>query len=232
MSITAVVDYGVGNLFSLCSSLRAVSADIGAEVTVTADPTEIRRADRIILPGVGAFADAIAKLREAGLDQVLCEEAAQGKPIMGICLGMQLLFEESHEYGVHRGLGLIPGRVVPLEGYVPSDLKIPHIGWNPLHLHPAASGATHPLLRYVREGDCVYFVHSYFATDCDLPEGGSAVIASSEYGRDVTAAVARGNVMGCQFHPEKSGAVGLSILRAFCEGAADAPQHTEKEAGA
>ncbi len=232
MSITAVIDYGVGNLFSLCSSLRAVSADIGGEVTVTSDPAEIRNADRIILPGVGAFADAAAKLREAGLDRVLCEEAAKGKPIMGICLGMQLLFETSYEYGEHRGLGLIPGRVVPLEGYIPADLKIPHIGWNPLHLHPDTAGATHPLMRYVREGDCVYFVHSYFATDCYLPEGDSAVIASSEYGRDVTAAVARGNVMGCQFHPEKSGTVGLSILRAFCEGAADNTQNTDKEVGA
>ena len=226
--MVAIIDYGVGNLFSLKSSF----ASIDEEAIVSADPSVLRAADRLILPGVGAFGDAAQKLRDSGLDKVVLDEVAKGKPLMGICLGMQLLFEESHEYGVHRGLGLIPGRVVPLEGYVPSDLKIPHIGWNPLHLHPAASGATHPLLRYVREGDCVYFVHSYFATDCDLPEGGSAVIASSEYGRDVTAAVARGNVMGCQFHPEKSGAVGLSILRAFCEGAADAPQHTEKEAGA
>ena len=207
MSITAVVDYGVGNLFSLCSSLRAVSADIGAEVTVTADPTEIRRADRIILPGVGAFADAIAKLREAGLDQVLCEEAAQGKPIMGICLGMQLLFEESHEYGVHRGLGLIPGRVVPLEGYVPSDLKIPHIGWNALHFKKE-----NPLFKYVGEGDCAYFVHSFYAAGCD-----EYTVAAVEYGAELTAAVAKGNVYGCQFHPEKSGNVGLNILKAFAE---------------
>ncbi len=201
----AIIDYGVGNLFSLCSSLQS----IGAEAVVTPDPDTIRKADRVILPGVGAFADAAEKLRATGLDQVLMEEAAHGKPVMGICLGMQMLFEESHEYGIHKGLGLIPGRVIPMAGYIPEGLKIPHIGWNPLIL----KGETkHPLLRYVDEGDCVYFVHSYFATDCT-----ESVIATAEYGRELTAAVARGNVMGCQFHPEKSGKVGLSILKAFCE---------------
>ncbi|MBR6782547.1 MAG: imidazole glycerol phosphate synthase subunit HisH [Clostridia bacterium] len=200
----AIIDYGVGNLFSLCSSLNS----IGAEAIVTPDPDAIRRADRIILPGVGAFADAAEKLRASGLDQVLLEEAARGKPVMGICLGMQMLFEESHEYGIHKGLGLIPGRVIPMAGYIPADLKVPHIGWNPLII----KGDKHPLLRYVEEGDCVYFVHSYFATDCT-----DAVIATAEYGRELTAAVACGNVMGCQFHPEKSGKVGLSILKAFCE---------------
>ena len=204
MSVTAIIDYGVGNLFSLCSSLHS----IGAEAVVTPDADTIRRADRIILPGVGAFADAAAKLRATGLDQVLIEEARAGKPIMGICLGMQMLFDKSYEYGEHQGLGLIPGRVVPMAGYIPEGLKIPHIGWNPLILKGTEK---HPLLRYVNEGDCVYFVHSYFATDTD------AVIATAEYGRELTAAVARGNIMGCQFHPEKSGPVGLSILRAFCE---------------
>lgn len=205
MSVTAIIDYGVGNLFSLCSSLQS----IGAEAVVTPDADTIRGADRIILPGVGAFADAAAKLRATGLDKVLLEEAAKGKPIMGICLGMQMLFEVSYEYGEHQGLGLIPGRVIPMAGYIPEGLKIPHIGWNPLILKGAEK---HPLLRYVNEGDCVYFVHSYFATDCT-----DAVIATAEYGRELTAAVACGNVMGCQFHPEKSGPVGLSILRAFCE---------------
>ena len=200
----AIIDYGVGNLFSLCSSLNS----IGAEAVVTPDPDTIRLADRIILPGGGAFADAAEKLRASGLDQVLLEEAARGKPVMGICLGMQMLFEESHEYGIHKGLGLIPGRVIPMAGYIPTELKVPHIGWNPLII----KGDKHPLLRYVEEGDCVYFVHSYFATDC-----ADAVIATAEYGRELTAAVARGNVMGCQFHPEKSGKVGLSILKAFCE---------------
>ena len=205
MSTTAIIDYGVGNLFSLCSSLQS----IGAEAVVTPDEAVIRAADRIILPGVGAFADAAEKLRATGLDRVLLEEAQKGKPIMGICLGMQMLFDESHEYGVHRGLGLIPGRVIPMAGYIPEGLKIPHIGWNPLILKGEEK---HPLLRYVNEGDCVYFVHSYFAADC-----AESVIATAEYGRELTAAVARGNVMGCQFHPEKSGKVGLAILRAFCE---------------
>ena len=200
----AIVDYGVGNLYSLCSSLRA----IGADAVVTPDADVLRAADRIILPGVGAFADAAAKLRATGLDQVICEQAAAGKKIMGICLGMQMLFEKSYEYGEHDGLGLIPGRIVPMAGYIPEDLNVPHIGWNPLIF----KGERHPLLRYLKEGDCVYFVHSYFATDCD-----DSVIATAEYGRELTAAVARGNVMGCQFHPEKSGPVGLSILRAFCE---------------
>ena len=201
----AIIDYGVGNLFSLCSSLQS----IGAEAIVTPDPAVIRAADRIILPGVGAFADAAAKLRATGLDQVLLEEAARGKKIMGICLGMQMLFEESFEYGIHKGLGLIPGRVVPMAGYIPEGLKIPHIGWNPLILKGEEK---HPLLKYVEEDDCVYFVHSYFATDCQ-----ESVIATAEYGRELTAAVAKDNVMGCQFHPEKSGKVGLAILKAFCE---------------
>ena len=201
----AIIDYGVGNLFSLCSSLKS----IGAEAVVTPDPAVIRAADRIILPGVGAFADAAAKLRATGLDRVLLEEAANGKKIMGICLGMQMLFEESFEYGIHKGLGLIPGRVVPMAGYIPEGLKIPHIGWNPLILKGESK---HPLLKYVEEGDCVYFVHSYFAADCQ-----ESVIATAEYGKELTAAVAKDNVMGCQFHPEKSGGVGLSILKAFCE---------------
>ena len=201
----AIIDYGVGNLFSLCSSLKS----IGAEAVVTPDPAVIRAADRIILPGVGAFADAAAKLRATGLDQVLLEEAARGKKIMGICLGMQMLFEESHEYGVHKGLGLIPGRVVPMAGYIPEGLKIPHIGWNPLIIKGESK---HPLLKYVEEGDCVYFVHSFYAAECE-----QNVIATAEYGAELTAAVQKGNVYGCQFHPEKSGGVGLSILKAFCE---------------
>lgn len=199
----AVVDYGVGNLFSLRSSLNA----IGAEAIVTSDSEEIRRAEKILLPGVGAFADAAAKLRESGLDRVLRGEAGAGKDILGICLGMQLLFERSYEYGEHTGLGLIPGVVVPMEGKLPTSLKIPHIGWNSLHLR-----RTHPLLKYIKEGDCVYFVHSFYASDCE-----ESVLATAEYGIEVTAAVAKDNVMGCQFHPEKSGDVGLSILRAFCE---------------
>ena len=199
----AILDYGVGNLFSLCSSFAA----IGQEAVVTDDPAVIRKAERLILPGVGAFGDAAEKLRRSGLGDVLCEEAKTGKPIMGICLGMQLLFEKSVEYGEHDGLGLIPGTVRPIADVIPADLKIPHIGWNALRFH-----GEHPLFKYIKEGDCVYFVHSYYAADC-----ANAVIADAEYGATLTAAVAKGNVLGCQFHPEKSGSVGLSILRAFCE---------------
>jgi glutamine amidotransferase len=200
----AIVDYGVGNLFSLKSSLAAV----GADTVVTSDRNKLRAADRIILPGVGAFGDAAEKLRAAGLDEFLIAEAGEGKPLLGICLGMQLLFERSFEYGEHRGLGLIPGEIRPIREVVPENLKIPHIGWNALHF----SGRRHPLFRDVREGDCVYFVHSYAAFGC-----GESLLATAEYGAELTAAAACKNVMGCQFHPEKSGPVGLSILRAFCE---------------
>ena len=203
--MVAIIDYGVGNLFSLKSSLAA----IGADAVVTADPAVIHAADRVILPGVGAFGDAIAKLRETGLDRVVLEEAASGKPLMGICLGMQLLFERSLEYGDHTGLGLIKGEIRPIAEAIPEGLKIPHIGWNALSF----GESKHPLFRYLNEGDCVYFVHSYYGTQC-----AKSVIATAEYGASLTAAVARGNVMGCQFHPEKSGNAGLSILRAFIEG--------------
>ena len=203
--MVAVVDYGVGNLFSLRSSLET----IGADVVVTGDADVLRRADKIILPGVGAFEDAAAKLRESGLDVVLREEAAAGKPIMGICLGMQMLFDKSLEYGEHEGLGLIHGTVSPIADVIPKNLKIPHIGWNALHF----GKDKHPLFRYLKEGDHVYFVHSYYAADC-----AESIIATAEYGAELTAAVANGNVCGCQFHPEKSGDVGLNILRAFCEG--------------
>ena len=199
----AILDYGVGNLFSLVSSLKM----IGADAVVTGDPDVIRSADKLILPGVGAFADAAQKLRDSGLDEVLCEEAAKGKEIMGICLGMQLLFEKSMEYGEHRGLGLLRGSVVPMEGVIPAALKIPHIGWNALHFQKP-----HKLMKYIKENDCVYFVHSYYAVDCE-----DSLLATAEYGRELTAMVGKNNVMGCQFHPEKSGTVGLNILRAFCE---------------
>ena len=199
----AIVDYGVGNLFSLCSSFKA----IGAEVTVTSDPDVIRNADKIILPGVCAFGDAIKKLNDTGLDKIIIEEAKKGKKLMGICLGMQLLFEKSYEYGEHNGLGLLKGSVVPMENKIPVELKIPHIGWNGLHFCK-----THPLFKYIKEEDCVYFVHSYYAEDCF-----DSLLATAEYGRELTAAVVKDNVAGMQFHPEKSGNVGLNILRAFCE---------------
>ena len=199
----AIVDYGVGNLFSLNSSLRC----IGAESVVTADEAILRSADKILLPGVGAFEDAARKLRESGLADLLKELAGQGKPLLGICLGMQMLFEKSYEYGEHEGLGLIPGSVKPIRDVIPEDYKIPHIGWNGLHFRKE-----NPLFKYVKEGDCVYFVHSFYAADCD-----DSVVATSEYGSELTAAVARDNVYGCQFHPEKSGNVGLAILKAFNE---------------
>ena len=200
----AIVDYGVGNLFSLKSSLIA----IGAEAVVTADKQVLRDADKIILPGVGAFGDAAQKLNDSGLAEVLIEEAKGGKPLLGICLGMQLLFETSYEYGIHRGLGLIPGEIRPIAEVIPAGLKIPHIGWNALSF----PGEKSPLFRYINEGDHVYFVHSYYAANC-----ADSVIATAEYGAPLTAAAQRDNVFGCQFHPEKSGAVGLNILRAFCE---------------
>lgn len=199
----AIIDYGVGNLFSLTCSLNS----IGAETVITSDPQAIRKADKLLLPGVGAFEDAIAKLKASGLDRIITREVKNGKPILGICLGMQMLFEKSYEYGVHEGLGLLKGSVVPMAGKIPETLKIPHIGWNALSIKKE-----HKLLRYIKDGDFVYYVHSYYATDCE-----ESLLATAEYGAEITAAVALDNVMGCQFHPEKSGNVGLSILRAFCE---------------
>ena len=174
---------------------------------VSSDPEVLRKADHILLPGVGAFEDAVRKLRQSGLDEMVYEAAGQGKPLMGICLGMQMLFERSFEYGNHEGLGLLKGQVIPMEGLLPKELKIPHMGWNSLHI-------TQPdgkLFRNTKEGDYVYFVHSYFADGCD-----ASLAACTEYGTWLTAAVEKDNIFGCQFHPEKSGEVGLDILRAFC----------------
>lgn len=201
--MTAIVDYGVGNLFSLQSSFAA----IGQEAVVTGDPARIAAADRIVLPGVGAFEEAAEKLRATGLGEVVCREARAGKPLLGICLGMQLLFERSYEFGEFEGLGLISGSICPIRDVIPQELKIPHIGWNPLIFKKES-----PLFCRIREGDCVYFVHSYAGMNCE-----ESVIATAEYGAELTAAVANGNIFGCQFHPEKSGDVGLNILRAFCE---------------
>ena len=198
----AIIDYGVGNLFSLQSSFRA----IGQEAEVTADPDRLRQADRVILPGVGAFGDAAEKLKRSGMDEAVRLEASSGKPLMGICLGMQLLFEKSYEYGEHVGLGLLKGSILPMAGRLPEGLKIPQMGWNALKIRKPSA-----LLKNTREGDCVYFVHSYSATVCE-----DSLLAEVEYGIDITACVGRGNVFGCQFHPEKSGSVGLKILEAFC----------------
>lgn len=200
----AIIDYGVGNLFSLKSSFSC----IGEDIIVSGDKNIIRSADKIILPGVGAFGDAAEKLKRAGLDEVLKSEAKKGKPILGICLGMQLLFDKSLEYGEHRGLGLIHGNVVPMRGIIPDNLKIPHIGWNGLHFTDKKSD----LLKYIDENDCVYFVHSFFASECN-----EAITSTTKYGCEITATVENRNIYGCQFHPEKSGSVGLKILKAFCE---------------
>lgn len=200
--MVAIIDYGVGNLFSLKSSLSF----IGVDAVVTGDPSVIAASDRIILPGVGAFEDAANKLRKNGLDKVIYEEVGKGKKLLGICLGMQMLFEESYEYGVHKGLGLIKGKVLPLADVV-WDLKVPHIGWNSLSFKKDSK-----LYKYVNQGDFVYFVHSFYGAECS-----ESVSATAEYGVEVTASVERDNVYGTQFHPEKSGEVGLGILRAFCE---------------
>ena len=200
----AIIDYGVGNLFSLKCSFES----IGADICVTSDPEVIAKADRIILPGVGAFEDAAKKLRESGLDKVIKKECADGKPLLGICLGMQLLFERSFEYGEHEGLGLIKGSIRPISDVIDADLKIPHIGWNALHFGENKD----ELFKYLSEGDFVYFVHSYYGADC-----AESVIATTEYSAELTAAVRNKNVCGVQFHPEKSERVGLAILKAFCE---------------
>ena len=198
--MVGIIDYGVGNLFSLRSSFAA----IGVEAFVSGDASELAKADRLILPGVGAFGDAAQKLRDSGLDSFVKEQAASGKPLMGICLGMQLLFEKSYEYGEHEGLGLLRGQVVGMSGRLPAELKIPPMGWNALQLTKPA--------KLLEEGSYVYFVHSFYAENCE-----ASLAAVTNYGIPITAAVEQGNIFGCQFHPEKSGNVGLAILKRFCE---------------
>ena len=199
--MVGIIDYGVGNLFSLCSSFRA----IGAEAFVSGDPEALAKADRLVLPGVGAFEDAAKKLRASGLEDFVRQQAAAGKPLLGICLGMQMLFEKSYEYGEHEGLGLLRGQVVPMEGKLPGELKIPHMGWNKLEVRQGK-------LLEEADGAYVYFVHSFYAEGC-----ADSLAAVTEYGIPITAAVEQGNIYGCQFHPEKSGNVGLAILRRFCD---------------
>ena len=203
--MTGIIDYGVGNLFSLRSSF----AYIGEETIVSGDADVLNSCERILLPGVGAFADAAQKLRDCGLDKFVRDTASSGKPLLGICLGMQLLFEKSYEFGEYEGLGLLGGKIIPIPN-ADGKLKIPQIGWNALHF--PENKPKNPLFRDVKPDDCVYFVHSFYAADC-----AESVIATTEYGIELTAAAANGNVMGTQFHPEKSGKVGLSILRAFCD---------------
>ena len=202
--MTGVIDYGVGNLFSLMSSLKAV----GEKAVLSSDPSVLSGCDRIILPGVGAFRAAMDKLKEKNLDAFVKRYAATGKSVMGICLGMQLLFDRSYEFGVTEGLGLIRGEVLPLEDALRQkgfDYKVPHMGWNALNL---VNGQNNDLK--LKQGDFVYYVHSFYA-----PEG-DYTVAYSDCGVPVTGVAAAKNVIGCQFHPEKSGKVGLDILKAFC----------------
>lgn len=201
-----VVDYGVGNLFSLRSSLSF----LGETVLVTGETEKIRCADKLILPGVGAFGDAVRKLRAGGLDAAILEATGRGVPLLGICLGMQLLFEKSYEYGEHSGLGLLAGSVVPIDSLTHGSVKIPHIGWNAIDF--PEDRARSPLFSQIHPGDFVYFVHSYCGVDCK-----ASLCATTQYGVSLTAAVEQDHIYGTQFHPEKSGEVGLSILRAFCE---------------
>ncbi len=201
--MVGIIDYGVGNLFSLESSLGY----LGIKAKLVSTEAEIRECERIILPGVGAFGDAAAALKKNGLDKAVKAVAKEGIPLLGICLGMQLLFEKGYEFGEHEGLGLIPGSVVPIEPLVKGN-KIPHIGWNSLSL----SENKGDIYKYTDDGDFVYFVHSYHA---ECPE--EYITATTEYGGILTASVQNGNVMGAQYHPEKSGDIGLKILKSFCE---------------
>lgn len=198
-----IIDYGVGNLFSLKSSFKK----IGVDVIVTSDINVIENSEKIVLPGVGAFCDAVNKLRDMNLDKVVINQCEKGKPLLGICLGMQMLFNDSYENGYYTGLGLIPGSVKPLKGVIDPNLKIPQIGWNKLEYKNAS-----PIYKYLDKEEYVYFVHSYMAVDCE-----KYITATCQYGTTVTASVQKDNVFGCQFHPEKSGEVGLKILKAFCE---------------
>lgn len=200
----AIIDYGVGNLFSLSASLT----HLGLACAVTRDANAIEEADGIILPGVGAFGDAVTKLRATGLVPLLDRLVAEGRPLLGICLGMQLLFERSTEYGEWAGLGYLKGSVEPLTPDLPAGFKVPHIGWNALELLEPDD----PLLRYTREGAHVYYVHSYYAKHC-----GKSLKAGSGYGVLVPGVVHQENVYGTQFHPEKSGDAGLCMLKAFGE---------------
>ena len=198
----SIIDYGVGNLFSLCSSLKS----LGEEAVVTSDPAIIKSSDRLILPGVGAFGDAAEKLRYTGLDKVIKQAAADGKPLLGICLGMQLLFDKSYEFGEYEGLGLIKGNIVPLKGVIPESCKIPHIGWNALELKGES-----PLFKYIKNGDFVYFVHSFYLDGADE----DVVAGVTQYGVPIECAIQKGRLCAVQFHPEKSSKSGLALLKNF-----------------
>lgn len=200
----AVIDYGVGNLYSLSSSLSY----LGLENKVTDKAQDLRTADKIILPGVGAFRDAAQKLMNTGLVDTIKEECANGKPLLGICLGMQLLFEKSYEYGCYEGLSLIKGEVCPLgDDLTDKTLKVPHIGWNALKIL-----RDDKLFKYVSDGEYFYYVHSYYAKNC-----AESTLGVSDYSIPVTGVVKNKNVYGTQFHPEKSGDAGLRLLKGFAE---------------
>ncbi len=201
--MVGIVDYGVGNLFSLKSSFKY----IGESAELVSDEKSILACDRLILPGVGAFGDAAVALKETGLGEAVKKYAATGKPLMGICLGMQLLFEKGLEFGEHDGLGLIPGKVVAISPLVNGN-KVPQIGWNSLIFTDTKSD----IYKNTSNGEFVYFVHSYHA-ECPI----EYITAQTEYGALLTASVQNKNVIGTQYHPEKSGEAGLAILKSFCE---------------
>lgn len=194
----AIIDYGTGNLRSVQKAFERV----GAETVVTSDPSHIAEAQGVVLPGVGAFGDAMENLRRAGLDGAVLRAIEEGRPFLGICLGMQILFEEGEEMGLHKGLGVFGGRVVRFD----TKLKVPHIGWNQIHIRRET-----PLLQGVPDGGYAYFVHSYYARPAE-PE---IILATTDYGIDYASIVGRDNVFGIQFHPEKSQEVGLKILGNF-----------------
>ena len=206
MKVT-VIDYGLSNLLSV----QHAFAHFGAEVQVTSSPADVLAADALVLPGVGAFQDGMQGLEQLGLIEPIKQKTAQGTLLLGICLGMQMLFDESEEFGLHKGLGLIPGEVCPLaDDLKDPSLKVPHIGWNRLDIVPGREND--PLFKYTKPGEYVYYVHSFYAKNC-----AANTLAASEYSIPVTGAVKNGLVYGTQFHPEKSGDTGLRMLRAFAE---------------
>ena len=204
MKKVTIIDYGLSNLLSV----QHAFAHFGAETLVTGKAEDVLAADALVLPGVGAFKDGMAGLEKLGLIEPIRQKAAAGTPLLGICLGMQLLFKKSYEYGEHEGLGFVKGEVCPLEpDLADKSLKVPQIGWNALHIVK-----DDPLFKYIREGEYVYYVHSYYGKNC-----AESTLAVSDYSIPVTGAVRAGRVYGTQFHPEKSGDTGLRILKAFAE---------------
>ena len=198
----AIIDYGVGNL----RSVEKAFTTQGIDAVVTDDPQILNRADKLVLPGVGAFAACMDGLRRHGFDQLVIEAAAAGTPILGLCVGLQMMFEEGHEFGVHRGLGLMPGRVIRF----PEGLHVPHIGWNQVHLRRP----DHPVLSHLPDNSFFYFVHSYYVEPADP----ACIIGETEYGIRYASICGQGSVLGVQFHPEKSQTTGLNLLRHFAEG--------------